>query len=148
MKTKICSVCKVEKDESEFLFRNKSKGSRHSACKYCYKTIRKKSYESNKSYYIEKSKKRSNDISDWFLNIKSKLKCEVCGFSHVACLDFHHINGDDKELEVSTLVHSGNKKRILEEIKKCVVLCSNCHRIHHFNERRGNLAGAKASLEN
>jgi hypothetical protein len=131
-------MCKCDKDESEFLFRNKSKGTRHSACRDCYKIIRKKSYESNKDYYIKKSKRRSDEINSWFFDIKSNLKCEVCGFSHVACLDFHHVNSDDKEIEVATLVASGNKKRILKEIEKCIVLCSNCHRIHHFNERKSN----------
>ncbi len=135
---KICNMCKCDKDESEFLFRNKSKGTRHSACRDCYKIIRKKSYESNKDYYIKKSKRRSDEINSWFFDIKSNLKCEVCGFSHVACLDFHHVNSDDKEIEVATLVASGNKKRILKEIEKCIVLCSNCHRIHHFNERKSN----------
>ena len=135
---KICNVCKCDKDESDFLFRNKSKGTRHSACRDCYKIIRKKSYESNKDYYIKKSKRRSDEINSWFFDIKSNLKCEICGFSHVACLDFHHVNSDDKEIEVSTLVASGNKKRILKEIEKCIVLCSNCHRIHHFNERKSN----------
>jgi hypothetical protein len=134
---KLCYICKCEKNEEDFLFRNKSKGTRHKSCKDCYKITRKKSYEANKSYYIEKSKRRRIEISDWFFNIKSNLKCELCGFSHVACLDFHHTN-NDKEMEVSKLVSNGSKKKILDEINKCIVLCSNCHRIHHFNERNQN----------
>ena len=131
---KLCYICKCEKSEEDFLFRNKSKGTRHSSCKDCYKITRKKSYEANKNYYIEKSKRRRNEMYDWFFDLKSKLKCELCGFSHVACLDFHHKN-NDKEMEVATLVSKGNKSKILKEIEKCVVLCSNCHRIHHFNDR-------------
>jgi len=128
-------MCKIEKNEDEFLFKNKSKGIRHSSCSLCYKSIRKKSYEKNKKYYFDKNKRRNSEIRSWFFEVKQKLKCEQCGFSHPAALDFHHF-ADDKDVEVSLLVHQGSKKRILEEIKKCIVLCSNCHRIHHFNERR------------
>ena len=120
---RICNVCKEEKEDDNFLFRNKEKGTKHSAGSLCYK-----------------------DIRDWYHEIKSSLKCQECGFSHPAALDFHHIG--KKESEVSNIIKSCNNERILEEIEKCIVLCSNCHRIHHFNERRGNLAGAKASLEN
>jgi hypothetical protein len=143
---RICNVCKEEKEDDNFLFRNKEKGTKHSACSLCYKDIRKRSYEKNKKYYIDKSKRYEKDIRDWYHEIKSSLKCQECGFSHPAALDFHHIG--KKESEVSNIIKSCNKDRILEEIEKCIVLCSNCHRIHHFNERRGNLAGAKASLEN
>lgn len=128
---KTCYVCKNNKEDDEFLFRNKLKGTRHSACKDCYKIVRKKSYDSNKAYYINKSKKRRKEINDWFREIKSKLSCETCGFSHPAALDFHHFD-KNKDSEVSNIVKTASKKKILDEIKKCIVLCSNCHRIHHY----------------
>lgn len=41
----------------------------------------------------------------------------------------------EKEYNISKMVHEGfSINRIKEEIKKCEVLCSNCHRELHFKE--------------
>lgn len=71
-------------------------------------------------------------------NIRSKLNtykkahpCS-CGETHLACLEFHHI-GDGKEINIADAVrHGWSWKRILQEIKKCIVVCANCHRKIHF----------------
>ena len=131
---KVCSMCKLEKNESDFLFKNKAKNLRQSCCSECFKVVRKKSYEKNKEYYYIRNKKRRIEISKWFFEMKSELSCELCGFSHPGALDFHHKDKKEKDTEVSNLLKY-SKKRILEEIEKCVVLCANCHRIHHFNEK-------------
>ena len=58
--------------------------------------------------------------------------CVKCGFFHESCIDFHHINPDNKDKGVSELVRNGYAtQRIVEEIDKCVCLCSNCHRMLH-----------------
>lgn len=57
-------------------------------------------------------------------------KCNRCGWSgHIAAYEFHHIKGD-KEFNIG----SANNKAwssIINELKKCELLCSNCHRIEH-----------------
>lgn len=71
----------------------------------------------------------------WFREYKSKLCCEICGFSHPAALDFHHKKPSDKEDNVSHMLHKlVNIDTILSEIEKCAVLCANCHRILHDEE--------------
>jgi hypothetical protein len=77
-----------------------------------------------------KRKKRE----DWHI-FKSTLKCTNCGFSHPAVLDFHHVDRKDKK-SVHKLAQNGNYKAAIEEIKKCIVLCANCHRIVHHDERQ------------
>lgn len=63
---------------------------------------------------------------------EQRTACAVCGEDEPICLDFHHINPDEKEDHVALAVRRGwGKKRILAEIAKCVVLCSNCHRKLH-----------------
>lgn len=137
METKLCLKCKETKKLEEFSFKEKKLNKRHCYCKVCFVTLRKDSYSKNKERYIKKSKKRKNEIVEWFVNFKKKLKCEVCGFSHPASLDFHHEN-DDKENNVSTLVRNGNKEKVILEIEKCRILCSNCHRILHYNQNVEN----------
>lgn len=63
--------------------------------------------------------------------------CQKCGERHLACLDFHHRAGTIKLGSVGKAGWCGIK-RLKEEIAKCDVLCSNCHRKHHFEEDRNN----------
>ena len=138
METKICCNCKEEKTIDSFLWRNKAKGIKHCQCNVCYKKIRKKNYDKNKQYYIEKNKKLTDRNIEWFNNYKKKLSCQECGEDHPACLDFHHRNPSDKTYEVSTMIRNCSSiETIIEEIKKCDVLCSNCHRKLHYNEKNG-----------
>ena len=65
---------------------------------------------------------------------KSTLKCTKCGFNHPAALDFHHTDPSKKENLVSKLASNGCFAAAMEEVQKCIVLCANCHRIHHYRE--------------
>ena len=69
--------------------------------------------------------------------IKHQLKCIKCEENHIACLEFHHINPIEKKFEIGRSINQiGIEKReILKEMEKCVVLCSNCHRKFHYLER-------------
>lgn len=60
-------------------------------------------------------------------------KCEKCGYnSHIAALDFHHLNPNEKELKLDSRNFSNNNlEKIFKELKKCILLCSNCHREEH-----------------
>ena len=64
------------------------------------------------------------------------LKCTKCGFDHHAALDFHHEDPTEKEYNVNRLVSDGRFKKAYAEIEKCIVLCANCHRIHHYEEKK------------
>jgi hypothetical protein len=90
-------------------------------------------YHKNKQKAKKEIKKRKKEIKKWFNNYKSTLKCEQCNFNHPAALDFHHINPEEKDLVIAKVIGNGwSKIRILEEVSKCQVLCSNCHRILHW----------------
>lgn len=63
--------------------------------------------------------------------IKSKTGCEQCGESREACLDFHHKYAK-KLYCISSMVGQGRSpKTIHHELRKCITLCSNCHRVLH-----------------
>lgn len=90
-----------------------------------YKNNREKRYKSNSD-----NKKR---IKAWFDGYRDSLSCVECGESDSSCLDFHHINPEEKGNSIVTLVHNARSiDSIISEIKTCIVLCANCHRkLHH-----------------
>lgn len=60
--------------------------------------------------------------------------CVDCGGSfHPAAFDFHHVDPKTKTKELSRLW--GCRWELIEaELSKCIMLCSNCHRIRHWGE--------------
>lgn len=102
------------------------------------RSYRNEWYERNKEAEREKAKirtaQRRKEFKEWFREYKSTLSCSKCGFSHPAALDFHHTDSSQKEFTIGSIRASVSKDKIIEEINKCVVLCANCHRIHHYEE--------------
>jgi hypothetical protein len=94
-----------------------------------------KYYVANKQKVIlSNAKHRKNKRVEW-QEFKATFACTVCGFSHPAALDFHHIDRTNYK-SVNKLAQQGLYKQAKEEIKKCIVLCANCHRIHHSEEKK------------
>lgn len=61
--------------------------------------------------------------------------CSRCSEAHPACLDFHHVDPDDKTHSVSGLTaYEPSREELLEEVGKCELLCANCHRKEHYQE--------------
>lgn len=64
-------------------------------------------------------------------------KCSRCGYdNHPAPLEFHHIDPSKKSFNIG-MVANKSWKVIVKELKKCILLCANCHRIEH-SERYDN----------
>jgi hypothetical protein len=84
--------------------------------------------------YKRKHKHEMRAISRLYINnIKNNTKCCVCNETTPCCLDFHHIDSKLKDGEISRLMNDGSSLDILKnEISKCKIMCSNCHRKLHF----------------
>lgn len=101
-----------------------------------HKEYSKKHYEGNKSKIIAVSLENKRKArADWQI-FKATLSCEFCGQNHPATLDFHHTVRDKSNRKISNLTKVGRYVAAREEIKKCIVLCANCHRIHHHDEEQ------------
>jgi len=98
----------------------------------------KKHYLKNK----EKCKDRARKCSDetrrktraLSLRYRALRGCSKCGYNKCTrALEYHHLGSKDGN--VSRMISQGcGVKRIKEEIRKCVVLCANCHRELHDAE--------------
>ncbi|MDO8590725.1 MAG: hypothetical protein Q7R65_01965 [bacterium] len=59
-------------------------------------------------------------------------KCMICGYNRcAAALDFHHRNPKQKDFSLSVRGLTRSWEKIQKEIKKCVLICANCHREIH-----------------
>ena len=114
------------------------------------KDYHKKWYHRNRSQRITQVKNRKKHIREWVRQLKEGMSCVKCGLSGMEnawALEFHHKNHKDKDTIVSSLVSAGSsKKRIMAEINKCDVICSNCHRKEHYLEHRRAVESGQKSI--
>ena len=85
------------------------------------------SYSGEKKNFWRKTIKRY--IVDAFGN-----KCHCCKESFEdCCYDLHHTNPKEKDFTCSSKQFNGAKSwlKIRDEVCKCVLVCSNCHRLIH-----------------
>lgn len=96
----------------------------------------KKYYEANKKEIIASGKIRKKARKADWQAFKATLSCVTCGEDHPATFDFHHIERHPDNRKVYKLLQQNNIGAAFEEIKKCMVLCSNCHRKVHWQENQ------------
>jgi 5-methylcytosine-specific restriction endonuclease McrA len=70
---------------------------------------------------------------------KAKIGCIHCSEADPICLDFHHPDSTIKENNISDMITKRSRAYIEEEISRCVVICSNCHRKEHRRLREASL---------
>lgn len=79
---------------------------------------------------IEAKRRRVADRVERLNAIKLAVGCTDCGYrDHPAALEFDHLPGRAKVGEVGQLARSAAWEVVLEEIKKCQIVCANCHRV-------------------
>ena len=124
---KRCSKCKNDYPVTEFFLDHRD-GSRRSYCRQCSYGICKRyrgTEQGKRHKKLARKRYRQQQIS--FVNeLKALNKCQVCNESCLACLDFHHLG--DKDGQVMSFF---TWTKLITEIKKCIVLCCNCHRKKH-----------------
>jgi len=65
-------------------------------------------------------------ISEAYRFHKLKVGCQRCGYDRcAACLDYHHLFGKKFRIDAKGWYYQSD--RVKEEMKKCVLLCKNCH---------------------
>lgn len=97
------------------------------------RAYRRKHYHSNKAPYLQRAKRQRSARREWLRGLKEGKSCMYCGESFWACLDFHH---RDESRKLFNIGHPSAKflakKKIVEEIAKCDLICHNCHRKIHY----------------
>lgn len=97
--------------------------------------INRRYREKHPDQYKKWSRTKLENRAKRFLDYKSTLKCLTCGENDPICLDFHHEGNEKAEGGVARLATHSSWNKVMEEVNKCVVLCSNCHRKKHRDEK-------------
>ena len=153
---KVCYSCKVDKSLDEFYKNARASDGLMYSCKQCKKLKDKEKYLKAKELgkilaYKEKNKEKISTYNKEYQRTyrssgrKQQRKLEMCNLLggecarcklettvyNIAVFDFHHKNENSKEYDPSDMVNM-SWERIKSELTKCEMLCSNCHRMHHY----------------
>lgn len=72
--------------------------------------------------------KRRKRLMDMAREYKGEC-CQLCGYDRCTrALEFHHIEPEKKSFSISGEGHTRSWDNLKEELDKCILLCSNCHR--------------------
>jgi hypothetical protein len=110
---RVCDNCKTELELNEENFHRRNRGDFFRKCRKCEQQRVRKGRSKNKKFVV-----------DYMGG-----KCVRCGYNKCyQALELHHKDGDDKEYTLSSFSYNLNNEKVVEELKKCVLLCANCHR--------------------
>ena len=104
----------------------------------------KRHYEKNKDKVKARTKIRNksqkNKNRKFVSWVKGRSCCVDCGENNPLVLDFDHVTGE-KVMNISDMSRTSySTETIMDEIDKCEVRCSNCHRLI-THQRRENKNG-------
>ena len=148
--TKICAKCGINKKAEEYTIVKTKRGKYNphliSRCKSCKAQDQYKHRKPYDSKYAKTYKENNKDkIKQWSRSsyIKRKQrwedfmkqhKCSKCGISDYRVLQWHHLDPSTKTMTIGANARQGKWDDILEEVKKCICVCANCHFILHAEE--------------
>lgn len=106
--------------------------------RYCYDCVPIDSYKDGASM--------RKMIKKWAIDYKGN-QCQCCGYNKcIEALDFHHVNPEEKDFNLSDRDIKLDWNMIKKEIDKCILICANCHREIHAGLRTSE--GKEVSNEN
>lgn len=124
--TKRCSICK-----DLLLYRSFPLNPDDTLAPYCLDC--KEAYDSRKH---DPNSLRER-IRRYIRTIKATTPCADCGKKYHYCvMDFDHREGETKLFNLSSAWSQKGQDKVEQEVAKCDIVCSNCHRMRTYNRAR------------
>ena len=125
---KICSRCHIRKSACSFPRNASRSDGRSRYCTPCQRDYIRSHYRRNKQQYLYRNQERRVNLKA----LINKLKAGPCSDCHRSyppyVMDFDHVRGHKLRV-IGRAAHSGvSYTTLLDEIAKCELVCSNCHR--------------------
>lgn len=140
MEEKFCNGCQKSKPQTTDHFGRRGNGFQ-SRCKECQGNYHKQHYIDNSEAYKERAAERNKKIIvevREFIRSKKDVPCQDCGIKYpYYVMDFDHREGVVKDYNVAAMARQKlSLDLVIEEVAKCDVVCSNCHRIRTHNRTK------------
>lgn len=118
--TRYCSRCKQDVKTENF---HQRRGKEFSS-PYC------------KSCTSDHTLERVRNLKSQMIEYKGGC-CQRCGYDkYQGALEFHHIDPNEKDFNLSRLKKYSFDDRVKSELDKCILVCANCHREIHQELRQ------------
>jgi hypothetical protein len=115
-------------------------------CKPCRRDYAAEHYQKNKARRRAQNERRQAEFLVWYTSLKAGKPCADCGRTfHPVAMHWHHLPGTRKKASLGDLAKRGSRKRVLEEIAKCELICANCHAVRTFVRSKHSLPGEEAA---
>ena len=127
---KQCTQCKIYKKTVFFHKNPRCKDGLDYWCKECWADYRKKYRLANLHDSRQSNNSRRSERIKWLHSLKLNVPCADCGKTYEPyCMDYDHDLSKGKKIkEISRMVlDNASKDSILQEIKKCQLVCLLCH---------------------
>lgn len=127
---KRCCTCQRQLPETEFSFKNKTRGTRHTKCKACMRAYAKKHYEDNTEAYVAKAKVHNAEYAQRNREVIAAVfagqQCEKCG-SGQDLVRYDDRGYKEAGQTVHMAMHSGLSGQALQEaLQRGSLYCRSC----------------------
>jgi hypothetical protein len=115
-----------------------SRTGQYAYCRDCRNEYDRRYYrEHSRSARLERRRIQLTAARRWMAEIKSGVPCADCGaIFPVYVMQWDHLPEFQKIDEVSAMVSSRTREAVLEELKKCALVCANCHVVRTVSRAR------------
>ena len=84
----------------------------------------------------------SEKVKEWRRTSKDRIIqsmggcCQICKYNkYSGALELHHIDPTQKDVSISRIrANCSSWESVVKELRKCILLCANCHREVHGDE--------------
>lgn len=133
---KSCTACGRTRPLTEFNRNARRADGLQTICRACSAVRSRRYYLEHTTAHRETTRARRAKRRRWYTvrpdELKAHLGCATCPERDVACLEFHHLDPNEKDIDLARAVScEWAWDRVLGEIRKCACLCANCHRKVH-----------------
>lgn len=137
--TKRCGKCGEEKPLEQFHLSRRD--GRQLWCKACRKLYdaeyHRRTLDRRRAAWPEKKRL----FREWYCALKEGKPCADCGGSFPPdAMHWDHLPGMDKRGDVGNIARNLNRNAVLAEIKKCELVCANCHAVRTMVRRERGVA--------